>query len=1029
MNLAVLRSRERNLQRGLGALAGLAFLVVAIPALLLRLSRTLLDSPNPLVGLTAPWSWSCADIRHALTRAVDNETVIATIGRVGLAAAWSALVIVVVSVAFEVRFLRVQGIGMPRLHGFGWSQAIAQRLAGGLLALSTMVPSHVSSAAPLPPRAVATVPIVAAPLSRTGNQAAPTPTQTEQWTTHTIWRGDSIYGIAGRIADGDRGRTRQIAQQILDRNLGRVMTDGRKFTTPGVVGIGWILDIPTDREVPVVAAPVSAAPVAPATATEETHTVQRGDSYWEIADDHLEIVLGHEPTPREVFDETRDLMEANVERLGRRTPNSMLYRGDILVLPNPNGHHPPVETPQEPPPRPTSTIPPPTATAPVVAPTTPHAAPANTESTPSAPESPGPTSPLTSTPTPATDGETPDVSEATTPNPWTKLVIGSLFATGIAATVTRLRRRRLARRRPGHRLESATPAAATTETILHGEARPDRIAALHELLGSLTGHTRLEGNKPLVRAVQLNDTGVELLWSEAQSSPPKSWTTTDGGWSWRTPWPPERRDHRQRRPILPTLVPIGVRADGGELLLDLETAGSLSIDGTPELVAAFTHQLVLALGASPLADNIDLITVDVVVPGAKHLERIRSSSLDTALKWLATRTTETRAALAKTKAHTTFAARMLGRSNDEWEPIVVVATSVDSPAADEFADAAPSGSGSVAVGRGVVTAIERIVLHDDQHAEWVSLGLVFTPHLVTPAAGADIAELLANVEDTVEVEAILDESPIQPEETPADSEGGSELRHGCFDVLVRVLGEVEVEGCAEHLTEAEVELLALLATVRHDGPINLDRLATLLAHDEWRTPKPRSIQARISHLRRKLGNGTDGAPLLPDSRAATGNPSRYLISSRVVTDIDLLDHAYRLADDLPSSEAVSVLRHAFELVRGKPYTAQSGFTWAYDEHAAARAEQVVGDVAARLIDLYGEAGDAAGIQWVIQRARRGLDGPIAELPHRIIERTWAARMTDPTLVESTADYERELAAAIEDDDPNGDYDLRKVQST
>ena len=122
-----------------------------------------------------------------------------------------------------------------------------------------------------------------------------------------------------------------------------------------------------------------------------------------------------------------------------------------------------------------------------------------------------------------------------------------------------------------------------------------------------------------------------------------------------------------------------------------------------------------------------------------------------------------------------------------------------------------------------------------------------------------------------------------------------------------------------------------------------------------------------------------------------------------MTDIDLLDHAYRLADDLPSSEAIVVLRQAFELVRGKPYTARSGYTWAYDEHAAARAEQVVGDVAARLIDLHGESGDAAGIQWVIQRARRGLDGAIAELPHRLIERIWASRMADPGLAESTAE--------------------------
>ena len=87
-----------------------------------------------------------------------------------------------------------------------------------------------------------------------------------------------------------------------------------------------------------------------------------------------------------------------------------------------------------------------------------------------------------------------------------------------------------------------------------------------------------------------------------------------------------------------------MRADGAELLLDLETAGSLSIEGDPRLVTAFTHQLVLALGASPLADNIDLITIDLAVPGAEHLERIRTSTIDTATDWLTTRTTETGAA-------------------------------------------------------------------------------------------------------------------------------------------------------------------------------------------------------------------------------------------------------------------------------------------------------------------------------------------------------------------------------------------------
>jgi len=275
--------------------------------------------------------------------------------------------------------------------------------------------------------------------------------------------------------------------------------------------------------------------------------------------------------------------------------------------------------------------------------------------------------------------------------------------------------------------------------VLRAESDSDRIGALHRLLGALAGHTRLEGEQPLVRAVQLTDTGIELLWTETQPSPVKPWTTTDGGWSWRTPWPTEQQGHEPGVPILPTLVPIGVRADGAELLLDLETAGSLSIEGDAVLVTAFTHQIVTALGGSPLADNIDLITVDLAVPGGEHLDRIRTSTIDTATDWLATRTAETAAGLGKAKARTTLAARLLGRTNDEWEPIVVVALLAGDEATLQLVEAALPGSGSVAIVSGFVATTDRIVLHSEQSAEWVRLGLLFTPHLLTPEAGADPA--------------------------------------------------------------------------------------------------------------------------------------------------------------------------------------------------------------------------------------------------------------------------------------------------
>ena len=66
---------------------------------------------------------------------------------------------------------------------------------------------------------------------------------------------------------------------------------------------------------------------------------------------------------------------------------------------------------------------------------------------------------------------------------------------------------------------------------------------------------------------------------------------------------------------------------------------------------------------------------------------------------------------------------------------------------------------------------------------------------------------------------------------------------------------------------------------------------------------------------------------------------------------------------------------------------------------------------------------------MIQRARQGLDGPIAELPHRLVERVWAERTADPSLLESTADYDRELAAAVDDADSEGDYELSRVERT
>ena len=465
MNLAVLRHRERNLRRGAGALAGVALLLVGVPVLLLQLSYALLDSPNPLTGATAPWSWSTGEIKDVLTRSLDEQTVVDTIARIGLAVAWLAILVIAITVVVETRSLRLHGVSLPRIHGLGWSQAIARRLASGLLALSTVIPVHLAAAAPLSARAAATLPYWSAPPSSSPASAgrlASSPAHNELWTTYTVVRGDSIYGIAGRLASGDRARTREIAQQILDRNLGGIMNDGQKFTSPGFIQIGWVLDVPqSPGDTTADPTPVGTTDPGPPPAEGSTYVVERGDSYWEIADHHLEILLGHRPTDAQVLDHTDELMDANVERLGNRTPAAMIYAGDVLVLPPPNGTEPPAPAPvpddetQEPPPAEPTTPPLPSTTVPAEPDRAPSAEAPSTTTAASPPTQPV-----------SVENEVPveDAAPDETSNPWSALAIGSLFATGMAATVMRLRRRHPARRRPGHRPGCGAPAAARTDT-------------------------------------------------------------------------------------------------------------------------------------------------------------------------------------------------------------------------------------------------------------------------------------------------------------------------------------------------------------------------------------------------------------------------------------------------------------------------------------------------------------------------------------------------------------------------------------
>ena len=174
---------------------------------------------------------------------------------------------------------------------------------------------------------------------------------------------------------------------------------------------------------------------------------------------------------------------------------------------------------------------------------------------------------------------------------------------------------------------------------------------------------------------------------------------------------------------------------------------------------------------------------------------------------------------------------------------------------DELVGLCTPGSGVACVVLGPYEAAgDTIELTGAHQARWDPPGVTFSPHL-TPLASVDL--LTPDLDDEAEIAV----TAVQPGDGPPSGGGG-------WDVLVRVVGEVVVDGAAVSLTDAETELLAVLALLGGRDGVNVDRLATLVASDPWRTPKVRSVQARVSHLRAKLGVGRDGERLVPDTRTA-----------------------------------------------------------------------------------------------------------------------------------------------------------------
>ncbi|HZY08206.1 MAG TPA: LysM peptidoglycan-binding domain-containing protein, partial [Ilumatobacteraceae bacterium] len=139
------------------------------------------------------------------------------------------------------------------------------------------------------------------------------------WSLVEVKRGDSIWSIAERVAAGrDIADT---AHQIIDANLGAVMTDGQRFATPALIEPGWVLNVPDAGSVPATVTATAAAIRATG-----DYTVVAGDSYWGIAEHHLDAAGSSD-----VAAFSAELMDLNAPTLGYSDPR-LIHPGDVIHL-------------------------------------------------------------------------------------------------------------------------------------------------------------------------------------------------------------------------------------------------------------------------------------------------------------------------------------------------------------------------------------------------------------------------------------------------------------------------------------------------------------------------------------------------------------------------------------------------------------------------------------------------------------------------------------------------------------------------
>lgn len=759
--------------------------------------------------------------------------------------------------------------------------------------------------------------------------------------TYTVRPGDTLWSIADRhygIADAS------LVDLLLAANP--IIRDS------DLIQVGWHLVLPSVDPAQAPAPPVEGD------ATWTVVSVQRGDTLWDIVDDHY----GHA---------TGELVWTVVEANPELEDPSLIFAGQQITLPpvpaqadevSPSPiDEPTVPVEQLPPPSP----PPPSAPArgtepdPSIAPTT-----STTLAPPLVTHAPVDTT-ITSTSS-ATSTASSVVSASAQPassdelSPSLARTLGWAGGAGLAAAVIGLAARRRRRMPARERHRRPTDRAVQVGIALHETPLLSTVDRAAVALRALASQMRPRAGEPtsVPRLLRLADDQIELVWDTPNSELLDPWTSSDGGWSWTLDRNATLNACDGPSPC-PTLITIGQR-DGADVLLNLESCGVLSIDGARADVDVLVRSIALELSASTLADAPTILLVGLPrLPAAP--EAALAVDVDEAAAWLRDRANSATALLAHRRLTSLFALRARARIEDAHEAAVVFVDpdSVQSERLDELVALANGDLGAVLVVLGELEAATWTLFCADGSVTLQPVGLELTcvgldvaasclvEEFVPPADPADDVFADEPEPDAEQLEMVLADHVVMAHQrvTSADaSDEPDQLTE--WDVELKVLGEVRCVGAREPLTPTELHMAVVLAF--HPNGLNSDTLATLV----WPNGvAERTMTNAMASLRRKLGTGSDGELLFPLGRTTE---HRYRLSGRVMTDWHRFVDLVRRSESAAEDEAVELLDEALVLVDGPPFRAAAGYSWAYSDGTAMLITDTASLVSARCAHIHAD---------------------------------------------------------------------------